>query len=336
MQHPVGAEYNPETGRAEMKNIWEVLGNNTTLVAFPHVITTAFLVAGGFVAGIAAFWLVKKTRANPDDADISLYRTALRFGAATMIVAGIGVVITGDIQAKLMFEQQPIKMAAAEGLVETETGAPFSLLTIGNLAGDDPESVKHILAIPGFTSYLATGDFDAEVKGLNQLQEEYAAKYDADGTYRPNLAVTYWSFRLMIGFAAFAAATALAALWLTRKGRSTDKPWFSKLALYSIAGPYLGASFGWIFTEMGRQPFVVAPNPNFVGSDPIYLMTEFGVSKAVSAWEVGLTMVVFTLIYAILGVFWYRLMARYAQEGAPQVTEPVVSDDADQPLSFAY
>lgn len=338
MQHPVGTEYNPETGRAEMENIWAVLGNNTTLLAFPHVITTAFLVAGGFVAGIAAFWLVKKSRANKDDADIPVYRTALRLGALVMIIAGVGVIITGDLQAKLMFKQQPIKMAAAEGLIDTTTGAEFSLFALGDLAGDDPSSVKHLLAIPNLTSYLATGDFDSEVKGIDELQTEYAAKYDPDATYRPNLAVTYWSFRLMIGVAAFAAATALAALWLTRKGKITNQKWFAKLAVWSIPAPFIGASFGWIFTEMGRQPFVVAPNPSAFadGVDSVYLLTQHGVSKAVDAWEVGITMVVFTLIYAILGVFWYRLMVRYAQEGAPQVTEPVVSDDADQPLSFAY
>ena len=349
MQHPVGTEYNPEKGRAEMTDIWAVLGNNTTLVAFPHVITTAFLVAGGFVAGIAAFWLVKKTRANRDDAEIPLYRTALRFGAVVMIIAGAGVILTGDLQAKLMFQQQPMKMAAAEGLMETEVGAEFSLLAFGNLAGNDPGSVKHVLAIPGFTSYLADGDFNSTVTGLNELQRQYAGTsdaadpvvpavegYEVSAETRPNLAVTYWSFRLMIGFAAFAAATALAALWLTRKGRTTDKTWFSKLALFSIPAPFLGASFGWIFTEMGRQPFVVAPNPNFVGSDPVYLLTKFGVSKAASVFEVGFSMVVFTIVYAILGVFWYRLMVRYAQEGAPQVTEPVVSADDDQPLSFAY
>lgn len=337
MQHPVGTAYNPETGRAEMKNIWEVLGNNTTLLAFPHVIATAFLVAGGFVAGIAAFWLVKKTRANRDDADIPMYRTAVRFGAVVMIIAGVGILITGDLQAKLMFKQQPIKMAAAEGLTETVVGAPFSLLTIGNLAGDDPASVRHIIEIPKMLSYMADGDLNSEVKGLNQLQEEYTAKY-GEATYRPNLAVTYWSFRLMIGVAAFAAATALAALWLTRKGKVTDQKWFSKLALYSIPAPFLGASFGWIFTEMGRQPFVVAPNPSaFVdGVDSVFLLTQHGVSKAASAFEVGTSMVIFTVVYAILGVFWYKLMVRYAQEGAPQFAEPVVSEDDDQPLSFAY
>jgi cytochrome d ubiquinol oxidase subunit I len=337
MQHPVGTEFNPETGRAEMVNIWEVLGNNTTLLAFPHVISTAFLVAGSFIAGIAAFWVVKKAKQDKADSELPMYRTALRFGAVVMLVAGLAVIVTGDMQAKLMFKQQPMKMAAAEGLVETSSGAAFSLGAIGNLAGDDPGSVRHIIEIPKLTSYLATGDFDSEVKGLTQLQAEYAAKYpgyEATPEYLPNLAVTYWSFRLMIGLGAFSAAVALAALWLTRKKKITDKSWFSTLAVWSIPAPFIAASFGWIFTEMGRQPFVVAPNPT--GSDMVYMLTQTGVSKAVSAWEVGISMVAFTLVYAVLAAFWYRLIVRYAQEGAPVVAEPEPSDDADRPMSFAY
>ncbi|SEI99112.1 cytochrome ubiquinol oxidase subunit I [Demequina mangrovi] len=343
MQHPVGAEYNPETGRAEMTDIWAVLTNNTTLVAFPHVIATAFLVAGTFVAGIAVYWMVRKHREDKDHADLPMYRTAARFGAWVMIASGIGVIITGDLQAKLMFEQQPIKMAAAEALIETPDGAaPFSLLSIGNLAGNDPASVSHVIEIPGLTSYLATGSWNGEVLGLDELQEIYAERYGAttpDGEeieYRPNLLVTYWSFRLMIGLAAFSAALALGILWFTRKKRSELPGWMKTLALVSLPMPYLAASFGWIFTEMGRQPFVVAPNPT--GSDQIMLMTMFGYSSSVSAGEVLTSMITFTVVYAILAVFWFRLIQRYAVEGAPQVEEPTVrsDDDASKPLSFAY
>lgn len=342
MQHPVGAEFNPETGRAEMNDIFAVLTNNTTLVAFPHVIATAFLVAGTFVSGIAVYWMVRHHRADKNHADLPMYRTAARFGAVVMIIAGLGVIITGDIQAKLMFEQQPIKMAAAEGLVETAQPAPFSLLSVGNLAGDDPDSVRHLIEIPGFLSFMATGDWNAEVKGLNELQEIYAERYGAtleDGTeieYRPNLAVTYWSFRLMIGLAVFSAALALGVLWFTRKKRVDMPGWMRTLALVSLPMPFLAASFGWIFTEMGRQPFVVAPNPT--GSDQIMLMTMFGYSTSVSAGEVLTSMISFTVVYAILGVFWFRLIQRYAVEGAPQVEEPHVrsDDDSAKPLSFAY
>jgi len=340
MQHPVGAEYNPETGRAEMTDIGAVLTNNTTLVAFPHVIATAFLVAGTFVAGIAVYWMVRKARQDKSDPELPMYRTAARFGAVTMLLAGIAVIVTGDIQAKLMFEQQPIKMAAAEALCHTEEPAPFSILTIGNLAGDDCESVTHVIEIPGLTSYLATGDWSAPVTGLDDLQEMYAERYgatDANGdeiTYQPNLLVTYWSFRLMIGLAVFSAALCVAIFWFTRKDRVIDQPWLKKLAIVSLPMPYLAASFGWIFTEMGRQPFVVAPNPT--GSDQVMLMTLFGVSEATSVFEVAVSLTVFTVVYAVLGVFWFRLMHRYAVEGAPEVEYEEPNDDADRPMSFAY
>lgn len=341
MQHPVGAIYNPETGRAEMTDIGAVLTNNTTLVAFPHVIATAFLVAGTFVGGIGVWWMVKATRAK-QDADAQMYRTAARMGAAVMLISGVGLLVTGDLQAKLMFEQQPIKMAAAEGLMETETPAAFSLIAIGNLAGNDPESVRHLLEIPGLTSFMATGDWEAPVTGINDLQDQYAERYGAttpDGeeiVYRPNLLVTYWSFRLMIGLAVFSAALSLAILWCTRKKRVSDKLWFKNLALVSLPMPFLAASFGWIFTEMGRQPFVVAPNPT--GLDQIMLMTMFGYSTSVSAGEVLFSMATFTVVYSVLGVFWYRLQKRYASEGAPVIAPPPdPSDDgAEQPMSFAY
>ena len=339
MQHPVGAKYNPETGRAEMTDIGAVLTNPTTLTAFPHVMATAFLVAGTVVAGIAAAWLVAKHReiggAKPTKAqeeDRSLYRTALRFGAVVTLISGLAVIVSGDLQAKMMFEQQPMKMAAAEALCETETGAQFSLLTIGDLS-NSCSGVTHLLAIPNLTSYLATGDWDSTVTGVEDLQAAAVEKY-GEGDYSPNLAVTYWSFRLMIGLGAFSAALALAALWLTRKGRFPHQTWFRRLALVAIPMPYLAASIGWIFTEMGRQPWIVAPNPT--GVDEIYLLTQFGVSSSVSAGEVLTSMIVFTLIYAVLGVFWYRLMVRYAKLGAPAVVPPNKKDAADAPLSFAY
>ncbi|MFV0635028.1 cytochrome ubiquinol oxidase subunit I [Demequina sp.] len=344
MQHPVGAVYNPETGRAEMTDIWAVLTNNTTLVAFPHVIATAFLVAGTFVAGIAVYWMVRLARQNKEHQDLPMYRTAARFGAVVMLLSGLGVIVTGDLQAKLMFEQQPIKMAAAEGLIETPEGcAPFSILTVGDLSGSNPESVNHILEVPCLLSYMATGSWDGEVKGLADLQEIYAERYgetDLNGNeieYRPNLMVTYWSFRLMIGLAAFSAALCVAIFWFTRKGRVTDQPWMKKLAIIALPMPFAAASFGWIFTEMGRQPFVVAPNPT--GYDSVMLMTMFGVSEATTVWHVALSLTAFTLVYGVLAVFWYRLMHRYAVEGAPEAhyDEPTDDDDsADKPMSFAY
>ena len=357
MQHPVGSTYNFETGRAEMTDIWAVLTNPTVLAAFPHTITAAWVTAGTFVAGIAAWWMVKKVRAGDTATARDIYRPAVILGLVTMLVGGAGVAVSGDAQAKLMFEQQPAKMAAAEGLCESTDGASFSILAIGDLT-NDCAGVKHLIEIPGLTSFLATNDFDAPIRGVDELQEyytqwigeweaEHGVVFDEDTAFYPNLAITYWSFRLMIGFGAGSAALALGALWLLRKkGSVTDKTWFGKLGVVAVAAPFLASSFGWIFTEMGRQPWVVAPNPDASGVDGVWLLTARGVSTVTSPTTIWISLVGFTLLYGVLAVVWYRLMHRYAVEGVADSEkdpspEARAGDGSGGPddtttLSFAY
>ena len=334
MQHPVGTTYNAQTGRAEMTDIGAVLSNPTLLSAFPHTIATSFLVAGTFVAGIAGWWMVRAVRAKNESLARALYRPAVLLGVVVMLVAGIGVTLSGDTQAKLMFQQQPMKMAAAEALCVSEDGASFSILAIGNLA-NDCAGVRHVISVPGLTSFLANGDFSSHLDGVTEIQQRDEQRFGSEVNYSPNLAVTYWSFRLMIGLGAGSAALALLALWLTRKGRVTGNKWFARLALGAIPTPFLAASFGWLFTEMGRQPCVVAPNPT--GIDEIRLLTARGVSTSVSAGTILTSMIVFTVLYAALGVVWFRLIARYAREGAPETAPPATTDESETgPLSFAY
>ncbi|MBD5787847.1 cytochrome ubiquinol oxidase subunit I [Cellulosimicrobium terreum] len=357
MQHPVGAEYNPETGRAEMTDIWAVLTNNTLLAAFPHQITATMLTAGTFVTAVAAWWMVRLVRTRKaENVELArdVYRPAVTLGVIAMLVGGIGVAVSGDVQGKIMYEQQPGKMSSAEALCEGSEGAAFSILTIGDLS-NSCEGVTHLIEIPGLASYLGTGHFsgpESYLPGVDDVQEQMTERYGdvtASGdpvTYHPNLAITYWSFRLMIGMAAGSIALALMALWLTRRGRVTDNVWFSRVALIAIPMPFLANSFGWIFTEVGRQPWVVAPNPT--GIDQIRLLTERGVSTVVSPGMVLTSMIVFTLVYGALAVVWFTLMRRYAIEGvplsvrdeSPEAQEPPGDDDgsdgADRPLSFAY
>ncbi|GAA1400205.1 MULTISPECIES: cytochrome ubiquinol oxidase subunit I [Oerskovia] len=357
MQHPVGTIYNPETGRAEMNDIGAVLTNNTLWAAFPHTITAAFLTAGTFVAGIAAWWMVRLVRTKKaENVELArnVYRPAITLGVIAMIVGGLGVAVSGDFQAKLMFQQQPMKMAAAEALCESSPdGAPFSILAIGDLS-DSCEGVNHILEIPGLTSYLAEGSFSAPLPGVDEVQQNMTERYGdvtADGepvNYSPNLALTYWSFRLMIGFAVGSIALSVMALWLTRKGRVTDNKWFARVGIWAIPMPFIASSFGWIFTETGRQPWVVAPNPS--GIDSIRLLTERGVSTVVSPGVVLTSMIVFTLVYGALAVVWFKLIHRYSVEGVPEIVhddspearakgdpdDPDSADESDRPLSFAY
>jgi cytochrome d ubiquinol oxidase subunit I len=336
MQHPVGYRYNADTGRAELDDFAKVLTNSTQLVTFPHVVTVCYLTGGAFVAGIALFLMLR--RSTPPD-DVAMYRSAVRVGAWVLVVAGIGVAVTGDIQGKIMTDQQPMKMAAAEALYNTEQPASFSLFTIGSLSGDEE---KFAIKVPRLLSFLATGSFDGNVEGINQLRSEYEQTYGQDpgasyynpSDYVPYIPVTYWSFRLMIGLGALASLIGLALLWVLRGGRSAlrGRKWvWAAVALPFM--PVLGCSFGWMFTEMGRQPWLVFG----------VLTTPNGVSPGVSAGEVLTSLIVFTLLYGVLAVIEIGLTLKYVKAGADPFEEPPDpsrsggrDDGADRPLSFAY
>ncbi|HET8897107.1 MAG TPA: cytochrome ubiquinol oxidase subunit I, partial [Protaetiibacter sp.] len=249
MQHPVGHIYNPETGRAELVDFWAVMFNKVQLVTFPHVIASAYLTAGAFVVGVAGWLYVRRGH----ESDRGLYRRAVRIGATVTLLAGLGVAVSGDIQGKIMTEVQPMKMAAAEGLFDTEEPASFSIFTIGTPDGTEE---KFAIKIPGLLSFLGTGSFDGEVRGINDLREEYIETYGQDpgaayytaGDYVPVVPITYWSFRFMIGLGMAAAAGAALVLWMTRRGRVPGARWFPWLALSLPVLSVAANSFGWIFT----------------------------------------------------------------------------------------
>jgi cytochrome d ubiquinol oxidase subunit I len=205
------------------------------------------------------------------------------------------------------------------------------LFTIGSLDGS-----KEIWSIrlPGVLSFMATGSFDGKVEGINQLQERAAQTY-GPGDYMPVIPMTYWTFRLMIGFGMLAALLSVIGLWLTRRRATRPVPrWYYRAAFAGLFLPFAANSVGWIFTEMGRQPWVVVPNPT--GVDGVWLLTANGVSGH-PAWLVALSLVTFTLVYGALAVVWFKLMRRYAAQGLPdeKPADPL-GDDEDAPLAFAY
>jgi cytochrome d ubiquinol oxidase subunit I len=333
MQHPVGAHFNPETGRAELTSIVALFTNNTAMAAFSHAVAGAFSTAGTFVAAVCAWWLV---RARTTTDARTMYRPAAILGCLVVLLSAIGLMFTGDTQGKLMFQQQPMKMASAESLCHTETDPDFSILTVGT--HNNCDSVTHLIEVPYVLPFLAEGRFTGvTLQGVKDLQQQYGAKYGPHD-YRPNLFVTYWSFRAMIGFLAFPTVFALVALWMTRAGRLPHQRWFSRFAILTAPMPFLANSAGWVFTEMGRQPWVVVPNPT--GDQMVRLTVDQGVSGH-SAGLVLVSLCVFSLLYAGLAVVWFWLIRRYVVEGPLEHdSEPapptLPGDDELAPLSFAY
>ncbi len=318
MQHPVGYEIDPATGRAVLNDIGGVLFQNTAVIAFFHTMTASFLVAGAGVAAVGAWFMMKNRQ-------IDIFRPAVKVGAVVTLLAAVGVSITGDLDAKIMVEQQPMKMAAAEALYETAADAPFSVLSIGDVSGD---TATPVIEIPGLLSFLSTGDFGAQVEGINNLQAAYELQY-GPGDYVPYVPVTYWSFRLMIGLGMIAALWALWALWRYRGGRNPQKgKLFAIVTPFIVLGPLLASSFGWIFTEMGRQPWIVFGEQ----------LTADAVSPLLTTTEVWISLIGFTLIYAILAVIEVGLLLKYIKAGAPEtvVEDPYEQAKEDKQLYFAY
>jgi cytochrome d ubiquinol oxidase subunit I len=327
MQNPVGYELNPDTGRAELVNFAAVLTNEVALVTFPHTIAASFMAAGGFLAGIAIWRMARRP-----SIDRMTYKKAAKLGAITLMVSGLAVVLTGDMQGKVMTEVQPMKMAAAEALYETSQPASFSVLSIGTLDGSEATDV---IAIPGLLSFLATGDWDAQVQGINDLQEQYAQEFGdlvPDGDFVPNVPVAYWTFRIMMGFGFLAMLVGAWILWAIRGAEATGvgtSRWTAAVALSLPLMPLLASSFGWVFTEMARQPWIVFS----------LMPTSLAVSPTVSAGEVLATMIGFTLLYGALAVVEVGLLAHYVKAGLPDVSRELADtpdNESDRPLTFAY
>jgi len=332
MQNPVGFAYNPETGRAELNDFFAVLLNKVQLVTFPHVVLSAYMTGAAFVVGVSFWQLARKARSEEDR---GMYTVALRTSAVVVLVTGLGVAISGDIQGKIMTEVQPMKMAAAEGLYDTEAPADFSLLTIGT---PDGKEEKLAIKIPGLLSFLATGTTDGKVMGINELREQYKDEYGTDpgatyyspGDYTPIIPLTYWSFRFMIGFGLAAAGIAGWLLWATRRSRFPQSRLIFALAVALPFLPLLANSFGWIFTEMGRQPWSVFG----------LMTTAQSVSPSVSVAEALTSLIVLTLLYGVLAFIEVRLMLTYIRAGADPAPAPRDDDpdsgNTDRPLAFAY
>ncbi len=207
----------------------------------------------------------------------------------------------GHQQAQLMVEQQPMKMAAAEMLWDSEDPAALSIFSTSDL-----EAKKNIIdiRIPGGLSFLSYNTFTGEVMGINDLQAQYEQQY-GPGNYIPDVYLSYWTFRIMVGVGFLMALICVVGLWLWWKKdlKIQNKLWFGFfLALFL---PYLANTTGWLLTEMARQPWVV-----------------YGLLKTADAFSPNLTpgmvltsLLVFTVVYGALMVVDVYLLVKFAKAG---------------------
>jgi cytochrome d ubiquinol oxidase subunit I len=306
MQHPVGYTIDPKTHQAVMTNFWAVMTNSTFIAAYGHVLASAFLTGAVFMLAIAA-WHLRKGH------DLAGFAKAARIAIVVTVLAAVATMFLGDSQAKQMTRQQPMKMAAAEALYNTSSGASFSLLTIGDLSGNAVFQIR----LPHLLSVLATNSWNGKVEGINQLQKQYEKQY-GPGSYVPMIWLTYWSFRIMVGLGIALFALGGIALWLVRKRRLEKSPRFLRFATWMVLAPFLANSFGWIFTEIGRQPWVVYG----------LLKTSHAVTP-ISPGYVATSLIGFTAIYSLLAVVEIGLMLRIAKV-PPAIETPEEAERAPE------
>jgi cytochrome bd ubiquinol oxidase subunit I len=307
MRHPVGFTVDAQNGRAHLTDIGAVLTNPQALSTYVHVLGASFVVAGLFVVAVSAIKILRfrDGKETPADGEHTMFRRTLRAGLATTAVAGVVVALSGHNQAQLMAQYEPMKLASAEALWQTEQPAGFSLFAVGDVEG----SRNHLnVQVPYLLSFLATDTFSEPVQGITQLQAQNELRF-GPGDYVPNVPVLYWAFRLMMGLGLAGVGVGVGGLWLTRRGRLPQQRWMYRAAIAALPAALAANIFGWVLTEMGRQPWTV------VGE----LLTAASVSPGVSLAEVALSLSVFTALYGALAVVEARLLWRYVKAGPQRV-----------------
>lgn len=287
MQHPLGYRLDPETGRALMANFFELITNPNVFYQFTHVLTAGMAMAGFVVMGFSAWHLLRKH-------ELDFFRTSFRWAARYALIGSLLVATIGHYQGQFLVHHQPMKMAAAEALWESEEPAAFSLVAFPN---QETRSNVLDIKIPAFLSFLSHGDFSSRVEGINELEKQMIEKY-GPGDYIPLVALNFWSFRIMVGAGLLMVLLAFLAV-LYKKPE--EKAGFLKTTLWAPILPYLAGSFGWIMAETGRWPWIVYG----------LLRVEDAVSPNVSAGNVAFSLIALTLLYLVLAAVGLGLAFKY-------------------------
>ena len=295
MQAPVG--YVLRNGRAEMTDFVALLTNSYVLRQYPHTLMGGLITAGVFVMAISAYHLLRKNQPE-------FFRPSLRIGLTCALIASLLAAGTGHLQAQHVAKAQPMKLAVMESLWETANPAPYLLF-----ASIDQNKQQNSLeiSVPGALSLLVHGSLDGEIKGIKELQAQYAQQY-GPGNYVPDIFPVFWSYRIMIGAGMWLLALTAFAFFQLRRNRLEQNPWLLRAIFWSLPVPYLANSAGWIVTEMGRQPWIV------FGLQRV----EQAVSPNVSSGAVWTSLIGFTVLYGLLAVVGVHLLKKFACQGPEQ------------------
>lgn len=287
MQDPTGYVLN--NGRAELNDFFAVITNKWAWLEFFHVIPAALCLGGFFIMGVSAWHLLRKQH-------VEFFQKSFNVAAAVALVFSVFTAVEGHIHGNNVAIKQPAKLAAMEAHWDTQKSAPMHLLVI---PGEEDGNLVEALPIPGLLSFLAFNDPNAEVKGLRDIPKED----------RPPITITFTAFRIMVGIGTLLPV--LAAFGLIMRKRLDQYPLYLKILPYCIPLPYIAIQAGWVVAEVGRQPWIVYG-----------LMRTSDAVSPISTGEVGFSLVLMSLLYALLGAAGIWLMIKLAKKG-PEDNTPI-------------
>jgi len=294
--------------RAEVVRFWAVIFNPSTLNRLIHTLIGAFIVGAFFIMSISAYYILRGRH-------LEFARRSFTGALLLATLASCGQLLSGDSNAKMVAHNQPDKLAAFEGLFKT---GPARLSLFG-LPDEKAMSVKHEVGIPGMLSFLVHGDPKEPVIGLDKFRQ-------ADW---PPVMMAFTAYHIMVGLGMYFIALTLFASFLRWRGKLFDARWLMWVFVISVLGPVVANELGWAAAETGRQPWVVHPrmvrdpagNTEYDAQgfirfhDEEGLRTKDAASEAVSGGQVLGSIIMFSLIYIVLGALWVFVLNHKIHEG---------------------
>jgi cytochrome d ubiquinol oxidase subunit I len=303
MQHPVGYSITVD-GKLHLSNYWAVLFNPWIIPQYLHTMSAAVVTASFVMAGLGAYYLLAKQH-------VDYGRLFVTLGIiAGLVASGIQIWPSGDMEGSQVTQNQPVKLAAMEGLFQTQSGAGIVIL-----GQPDPSNgtLDNPLIVPNALSVLTYRRWTAEVKGLDAFPADQ---------HPDNIALLYYSYHIMVGLGTlFVVLMGLAVLLLWRR-RLFGSRWMLWILMLATPFPFIANTAGWFTAELGRQPWIV-----------FGLLRTVDGSSQLSAGNVLFTVLGFAGIYLLLGLLYVVLVLYEAQRGPEPKTES--SDGEDDELAYA-
>jgi cytochrome d ubiquinol oxidase subunit I len=289
MQTPAGHKVVEEGGarHAIIENFWQVLFNPSSLDRLTHVILGCWLAGSFLVISVSAFYLLKKR--HLEFANRS-FKIGLTVATLSILLQGL----SGDSSGREVANFQPIKLAAFEGIFETQ---PETRMFLFGKVNTDEKKVSGV-AIPGLLSFLVYRNFKESVMGLDQ--------YPSD--LWPNVAVVFQTYHGMIFMWVLMAIGVLLAFIAILRKKLLESKWTLRYLMISVIFPELANQLGWFSAEMGRQPWAVSG----------LLKTKDGVSPNVTSGEIIGSLVLFSLIYLLVFILFIYLLDKKIRTGPPE------------------